>query len=152
MICCSSFLHHLWSTSLWALIMDLHHKPPNPTPHPGNLWVEMITKILRGICNKLVNGTSACLLHQLQSVQSELDYKGLTSCHWKTLQMKMANNQMKRNLFTFNKEFELYTKGNNWRVWSRWNVTWSYLTFQNYTMNTGWKDLEKIKNWQNKTK
>lgn len=53
--------------------------------------------ILTGIYDKLGDSTSA-LFQQLQSVQAELDYKGLPPCHLKALQLKMAKSQMMQDL------------------------------------------------------
>ena len=58
----------------------------------------MITSYLTGIYDKLGDSTSACLFQQLQSVQAELDYKGLPPCHLKALQMKTAKSQMMQDL------------------------------------------------------
>lgn len=86
------------------------------SPHPlWILWVEMITEYLQGICDKLVDSTSACLLHQLQSVQEELDYKELPSWHLKTLQMRMVQGQMMKDLVCIDREFELYIERENIR-------------------------------------
>lgn len=73
----------------------------------------MITEYLQGICDKFVDSTSACLLHQLQSVQAELDYEGLPSWHLNTLQMKMGQGQIMQELVCINKDLELYTERND---------------------------------------